>query len=365
MKLVREALSSLDRHNADDKTYRPMRGRLALFYIQNATQRELEGMEALLTLAGHKNDSCPNYTDLISCGFWVDIEDIPEFKDAYREAKGALAAYLEQQQIEAERADEPRRRQAEFFGMPDHKQHFAIQSAHAAALAINATYHLAPASAELVDALNASPVCGAVYLHRNSAISERFVVTRLAVYVIYDELNKRCKRLAEVNPEQIIDNGLCFQMEAAAGTYTPLAGVVENSDNPLDCDYLDSLLGNMFVIPTDDQLRQEEEAGMVALWGRMESLHGQYILPDLAVDELGVIGTWHENGEIVTQRLYSGPNIQKAYDYAYAANESEERYQRQQQANEQAAEAACTRFYEEGHGETAYQLEDEERWSGR
>lgn len=68
---------------------------------------------------------------------------------------------------------------------------------------------------------------------------------------------------------------------------------------------------------------------MVALWGHMEQLHGQYILPDLAVDELGVIGTWTENGQNVTKRLYSGPTIQKAYDYAYSANKSEERYQRQ------------------------------------
>ena len=265
MKLIREALTSLDRHNADDKTYRPMRGRKALFYIQNATQRELVAMEALLMLAGFENDTCPLYDEGTGCGFWVDTSEIEQFRAAYVEAKKALPLFLEQQEVEAERAAEPARRQAEFFGMADHAQRFAVESAHAAALEEDET--------------------------------------------------RDFMRIAEF-------------------------GAPEPEEEP-------------------------EEPELVAMWDRLEDLYGRYIVPDLAVDEQGVIGRWSESGRDHSMRLYCGDNIKEAYDSAFQSNEDQIASWQQEQRNEQAAERACARFHEEGHGWSAYQLEDEERWRGR
>lgn len=103
---------------------------------------------------------------------------------------------------------------------------------------------------------------------------------------------------------------------------------------------------------------------MAAMWSRLEDLHGRMITPDLAVDAQGVIATWKESGEVCRMRLYAGDDIRGAYDTAFQSNLDLEAYFRDQQRNEQAAEAAATRFYEEGHGEYAFRLEDEERRRG-
>ncbi|HBC0018011.1 TPA: DUF5417 domain-containing protein [Enterobacter hormaechei subsp. xiangfangensis] len=265
MKLTRMTTGDLDRYYENSLTHRKMRGRTVYFIIENGTEAELNAIENLLYAKGWHSDGCPCYDDGFGCGWWIDFEEVENFRADYKVAKAGVKAYLEQQEIEAERAAEPARRQAEFFGMADHKQALQIEAAHAEAL------------------------------------------------------------------EE--DETRAFMLIAEFGAPEP-------EEEP-------------------------EEPEMVAMWDRLEDLHGRYIVPDLAVDERGVIGRWSESGRDHSMRLYCGDNIKEAYDSAYQANEDQIASWQHQQASEQAAEMACERFHEEGHGWSAFQLEDEERWRGR
>jgi hypothetical protein len=56
------------------------------------------------------------------------------------------------------------------------------------------------------------------------------------------------------------------------------------------------------------------------------------------------------NGEQKSSILYAGEYICLAHDHAAKPNAEEFRYWEGQQKAEQAAERACARFHEEGHG---------------
>ncbi|MEG5932499.1 DUF5417 domain-containing protein [Enterobacter hormaechei] len=537
MKLVRHTTSDM----AEDYETRSRHwGQKHYFLIENAPAEQLEAIEDMLAAAGWESDGCPCYEDGFTSGFHIEIDEVPAFKEAYKAAKKGLKAYMEQKAIEEARAAESANRQKEFFGMPDHKQAFAIESAHAAALVeaeeiaaaeqeringvekqrtliisgcwddehaealeldavfrkakarfdhfwndfsapqrrrkveaahaaaleinsevshynetadlllerigngnseplsdaetlqvvfwmnlnsvqreeavleahrealaknatfdtsfhrraanwgamdwlsrqvelekaeieayaleaefeasplkrlLNASDHLNPASDALIEFLERSPIVAPVYKHRNPNIDERFVVTPRTVYVVYDEANKRCKRLAEVKPEQIIANGLCFQMETSCESYTPLSGVVANDDNPIMGDYLDNLLATMFVIP----VVEPEDEDLEAVKEAMHVHHENFTTPEMTLEGDEVWASWTHKGEKCKDLVYAGTRAEEMHAVCVQMNADEESYWRDQQKAEQAAEARNERWFEEGNGLGAMEFEDRMR----
>ncbi|HHA1396905.1 TPA: DUF5417 domain-containing protein [Enterobacter hormaechei subsp. xiangfangensis] len=69
-----------------------LRGRKHYFTIENAPATVLEVMDNMLTAAGWENDTCPLYDEGISCGWWIDISEVDQFKAAYKEAKAGIKA---------------------------------------------------------------------------------------------------------------------------------------------------------------------------------------------------------------------------------------------------------------------------------
>ncbi|EDT2962816.1 hypothetical protein EL09_22400 [Salmonella enterica subsp. enterica] len=91
MKLTRQTTTDVSENN---NTRNHCFGRTHYFIIENATPAELEAVEALLTAAGWDNDGCPCYGDGFGCGYWVDIEEVDQFKADYKTAKKGVKAHL-------------------------------------------------------------------------------------------------------------------------------------------------------------------------------------------------------------------------------------------------------------------------------
>lgn len=73
-------------------------GNTHLFYIENARPCELIAIEELLCEAGWSCDDCPNYEEGdafghagYTSGFWIDVDDVANFKADYKRLKGQLA----------------------------------------------------------------------------------------------------------------------------------------------------------------------------------------------------------------------------------------------------------------------------------
>lgn len=99
IRLVRNASCKYDHEERAE--YRN-RGRKVHFTIEirnfvdrpNSVERDLSGMEALLTQAGWENDTCPVYDEGISCGFWIHPDEVAQFRADYKASKAALSQYL-------------------------------------------------------------------------------------------------------------------------------------------------------------------------------------------------------------------------------------------------------------------------------
>ncbi|HAT3959786.1 TPA: hypothetical protein I9Y37_001926 [Citrobacter freundii] len=103
MKLSRQNTSDIDRHDKERsitgyvRASELMRGNKHHFIIENATAAELEAMDDLLceTEFKHYCDICPLYDEGYSCGWWVDVDDVAEFKATYKRLKGQVAARVQ------------------------------------------------------------------------------------------------------------------------------------------------------------------------------------------------------------------------------------------------------------------------------
>ena len=74
-----------------------LRGQKHHFTIENAPALVLEAMDDMLTAAGWENDTCPLYDEGFSCGWWIDLSDIDEFKADYKAAKSGVKAFMAHQ----------------------------------------------------------------------------------------------------------------------------------------------------------------------------------------------------------------------------------------------------------------------------
>lgn len=103
MKLSRQTTSDIDRHDKEGsitgyvRASELMRGNKHHFIIENATAAELEAMDDLLceTEFKHYCDICPLYDEGYSCGWWVDVDDVAEFKATYKRLKGQVTARVQ------------------------------------------------------------------------------------------------------------------------------------------------------------------------------------------------------------------------------------------------------------------------------
>lgn len=84
----------------DESNRNRYRGNTWLFYIEDNDPAKLEAVERILdskstgfTINGNDvkwetySDGCPCYKDGWGCGFWIDINDVPAFKEAFKQAK--------------------------------------------------------------------------------------------------------------------------------------------------------------------------------------------------------------------------------------------------------------------------------------
>lgn len=88
MKLTRNSITEA---NPD------LRGQKHHFTIENAPAVVLEAMDDMLTAAGWENDTCPLYDEGFSCGWWIELSDIDEFKADYKAAKSGVKAFMAHQ----------------------------------------------------------------------------------------------------------------------------------------------------------------------------------------------------------------------------------------------------------------------------
>lgn len=99
LRLVRNAACKYDH---EERPEFRNRGRKVCFTIEikkfagnsGIVERDLSGIEALLSQAGWKNDTCPLYDEGISCGFWIHPDEVEYFRAAYKACKAALPKYL-------------------------------------------------------------------------------------------------------------------------------------------------------------------------------------------------------------------------------------------------------------------------------
>lgn len=110
MKLSRQTTSDIDRHDKERsitgyvRASELMRGNKHHFIIENATAAELEAMDDLLCETEFKRycDICPLYDEGYSCGWWVDVDDVDDFKATYKRLKGHVAARVSQNRAAAQ-----------------------------------------------------------------------------------------------------------------------------------------------------------------------------------------------------------------------------------------------------------------------
>jgi len=108
MKLSRQSTTESDKFHKESSPFgvrssELLRGRKHHFLVEKATEAELEAMDDLLrgTEFGKYCDDCPVYDEGYSCGWWIDIEDVPAFKAEYKRLKGEVAARIEQSKAKA------------------------------------------------------------------------------------------------------------------------------------------------------------------------------------------------------------------------------------------------------------------------
>lgn len=129
MKLVRNAVTDA---NPD------LRGKKHHFTIEGASAEVLEMMDDKMNAAGWDNDTCPLYEEGFSCGYWIDLSDIAQFKEDYKAVKAGLKA-APAPAVEVEAAPEitpAHAAQITFFAANDYTARRAIvEACHAEALA--------------------------------------------------------------------------------------------------------------------------------------------------------------------------------------------------------------------------------------
>lgn len=134
MKLVRNAVTDA---NPD------LRGKKHHFTIEGASAEVLEMMDDKMNAAGWDNDTCPLYEEGFSCGYWIDLSDVAQFKEDYKAAKAAPAAAAPAVEVEAAPAaveaapviTEAHAAQITFYAANDYTARRAIvEACHAEAL---------------------------------------------------------------------------------------------------------------------------------------------------------------------------------------------------------------------------------------
>ncbi|ELC7036250.1 DUF5417 domain-containing protein [Salmonella enterica] len=95
MKLTRQKTSDMGTTDIFGQAVRSGHwGQKHYFIIENAGPVELEAIEDMLKAAGWESDGCPCYEDGFTSGFHIDIDEVDAFKEAYKEAKKGLKAYM-------------------------------------------------------------------------------------------------------------------------------------------------------------------------------------------------------------------------------------------------------------------------------
>lgn len=95
MKLTRQKTSDMGTTDIFGQAVRSGHwGQKHYFIIENAGAAELEAIEDMLVEAGWESDGCPCYEDGFTSGFHIDIDEVDAFKEAYKEAKKGLKAYI-------------------------------------------------------------------------------------------------------------------------------------------------------------------------------------------------------------------------------------------------------------------------------
>lgn len=157
MKLVRNAVTDA---NPD------LRGKKHHFTIEGASAEVLEMMDDKMNAAGWDNDTCPLYEEGFSCGYWIDLSDIAQFKEDYKAVKAGLkaapaaaapAAAAPAVEVEAAPAITANHAaQITFFAANDYTARRAIvEACHAEALAIDAEIEdSAPVPAADIDSID-------------------------------------------------------------------------------------------------------------------------------------------------------------------------------------------------------------------
>lgn len=99
-RLVRAKSCQYDHEEAPQ--YR-CRGRVVHMYMQvtkfdneDKVEHELGAMEELLIDKGWQSDTCPDYPDGISCGFWVSPDELDNFRADYMTCKNELLGRLQE-----------------------------------------------------------------------------------------------------------------------------------------------------------------------------------------------------------------------------------------------------------------------------
>lgn len=306
MRLVRNAV--LDA-NPD------LRGRKHHFTIENSPAVSLEIMDEQMEAAGWKNDDCPVYDEGVSCGYWIDISEVDQFKSDYKKVKANICAHIAAKSISIALAEQEKAQLAK------------------------------------------GTITGRVFKHRNEAMSERFVVSIANVFIEYGDA--KCRRFEQVKPEQITANPECFELVEQSRAYEVIPGVVEDDDYPLMDGWVQYLLDHLFIVP---ELPPQLPPEIQKMEGVLHGLYQTLNVPDLRVEAGRLIGFWMDNGEEKTIILYVGDDIGMAHDIAAKMNADEIKYWDEQQRAEQAAEARNERYFEEGNGAHAFYYEDMERW---
>lgn len=90
---IQENIMKLTR-NAITEANPALRGRKQHFTIDNAPAATLEAMDDMLTAAGWENDTCPIYDEGVSCGWWIDLSEVDEFKADYKRLKGEVENHI-------------------------------------------------------------------------------------------------------------------------------------------------------------------------------------------------------------------------------------------------------------------------------
>lgn len=236
MKLVRNAVTDA---NPD------LRGKKHHFTIEGASAEVLEMMDDKMTAEGWDNDTCPLYEEGFSCGYWIDLSDIAQFKADYKAVKASLKA-APAPAVEVEAAPEitpAHAAQITFFAANDYTARRAIVDAcHAEALKINVMANVqadviaAPYLPALVDA------CHAEALAEDRAHNSAWCA--LAMYPHFNELEtdeRRRKALNAAHAEALACNAAFDEYRAEQAAPVPAADIdnidIRTLHEPIEAEY--------------------------------------------------------------------------------------------------------------------------------